>query len=144
MARFLTGVAVLVPALYVGAQHLGSHLYGTPAETPALGATLRKAFGIADLIAAMYAYGIEQLVLGPLAQFAPELTWAAAVAVPIAAAVGLAMWKAPAAARRAMAAFLVLGTATYGIIAAGRAKASTSISDRGQTRGPCRCISASA
>src|SRR5207237_10144400 len=68
----------------------------------------------------MLAYGIEQIVLGPLAHFARGLGWAEAVAAPVVLGIGVAGWKAAPAARRALLAFALLPTAAYGIIAAGR------------------------
>lgn len=117
VAGFLVAL-VLVPLLYAGAQRLAFWLYGRAPQMPAVAMLLRRVAAIADLTGAMFAYGLEHLVLGPLASGRATPRWWL-VGLLLAGIAG-ATWSAAPRARRAMLAFALLALGTYGIIAAGR------------------------
>ena len=116
-------VAVLLPFLYVGVHRI-AHMYPTPASggmgNPTI--VLNKLPDVLAVTFHLTAYGLAQLVLGPLSDAVPySISIGYAVAALALLAAAAALVSADSTRRRQILATLVLGLACYGIIAAGRA-----------------------
>jgi hypothetical protein len=117
----LLGMVIVVVAAYRAMPHLAVALYDINVgwePSPVL--LLARWFDVADLTVNMTLYGVQQLLLGPFAHYAPDVWVVILVAVPVLLGVVVAGWNAPPSMRRAMLVSALLVLSTYGIIAAGR------------------------